>query len=159
MLRNVIGPVLARSPTCQRSGLEMFNYDETVVFETLGGHFRLPGTGVPPVCMGEAGHWQQNLQKFFSIVRRFACLDVGFELRSTDLGALMSMLTYSAIAWDSRGSVDNRQQRTIVNMLAGGKSEHTSLFRSVSWFVESYIIVHPFLKLFCMNKFPSCTDC
>ena len=93
----------------------------TAVLETLGGHFRLPGTGDPPVCVGDLGHWEQNLQKFFSIVRRFACLDVGFELRSTDLGALMSMLTYSAIAWDSRGSVDNRQQRTIVNMLAGGK--------------------------------------
>lgn len=93
----------------------------TAVLETLGGHFSLPGTGDPPVCVGNSDHWEQNLQKFFSIVRRFACLDVGYELRSTDLGALMSMLTYSAVAWDSRGSVDNRQQRTIVNMLAGGK--------------------------------------
>ena len=99
----------------------MFNYDELLCLRPWEVHFRLPGTGDPPVCVGDLGHWEQNLQKFFSIVRRFACLDVGFELRSTDLGALMSMLTYSAIAWDSRGSVDNRQQRTIVNMLAGGK--------------------------------------
>ena len=55
------------------------------------------------------------------VAKRLGHLSVGYDLRSADLGALMSMLSFSAVLWDPCQVSDARRQRALVNMLAGGK--------------------------------------
>ena len=89
----------------------------TNVLETLGGHFDMGA-----ICEGSSVQWAELLGIFLAVANRLRCLTVGYETRSRDLGALMSMLTYSAIAGDPISAFDDRAQRTLVNVLAGGNT-------------------------------------
>ena len=105
--------------TCQRPVIPAFHINgvelkRTEVLETLGGHLDLAD-----LCVGSLEQWSEKLEQFFTLVKRLRSLPIGYDLRSRDLGSLMAMLTYSAIAWDPNNAVDQRMQRTLVNMLAG----------------------------------------
>ena len=65
------------------------------------------------------GTMVREVRTVFTLVTRLRSLSIGYDLRSRDLGSLMAMLTYSAIAWDPNTAVDQRMQRALVNMLAG----------------------------------------
>ena len=93
------------------------NLGRLTILEILGGHFDLGA-----LCVGSSAHWTALLDKFLTIAKRFKCLSVGYEPRSRDIGALMNMLTYSAIAWDPLSAVDARTQRILVNVLSGGRT-------------------------------------
>ena len=97
----------------------------TDVLETLGGRLRLgAGSGSVPLsagCVGDSDQWNKIVGKFMEVAKRLGHLSVGYDLRSADLGALMSMLSFSAVLWDPCQVSDARRQRALVNMLAGGK--------------------------------------
>ena len=105
--------------TCQNPVVPVFRINDvelqrTEVLATLGGYLDLA-----ELCIGSVEQWSEKQEQFFNLVKRLRSLPIGYDLRSRDLGSLMAMLTYSAITWDPNTAVDQRMQRTIVNMLAG----------------------------------------
>ena len=86
------------------------------------------------------------------VAKRLGHLSVGYDLRSADLGALMSMLSFSAVLWDPCQVSDARRQRALVNMLAGGKQNTRRCLEVCLGLLSPIYTGHPFLKHWFMSK-------
>ena len=128
----------------------------TDVLETLGGRLRLSAvSGSAPFsagCVGDSSQWNQVVGKFMDVAKRLGHLSVGYDLRSADLGALMSMLSFSAVLWDPCQVSDARRQRALVNMLAGGKQNTRRCLEVCLGLLSPIYTGHPFLKHWFMSK-------
>ena len=81
--------------------------------------------------------------KFMDVAKRFGYLSVAYDLRSADRGALMSMLSFSAVLWDPCQVSDARRQRALVCQLVANKIQGDAL---------RYVWGPPFLKPWFMSK-------
>jgi hypothetical protein len=96
---------------------------QTDKLDTLGGHFHIHlAQSNKGNIGGTASKWDTVMNKFRSAISRLRTLEVGWDIRTGDVGALMPMVTYSAVTWDSSRCVRQTDQRLLVNALSGGKT-------------------------------------